>query len=152
MPTYDYSGDGNGVIHNEFFRNYVVMKREVKVSDVIASDITLTTNGVIAAGDIIQLIDVPVGFVLLNCVIKTVTAEGAALEADFGLAGGDEIIDGFSLNQAAGTLTIMGVADDYGANSVMGVTFATADTIDMNFTSETDAGEWHAYFAGIFLN
>ena len=152
MPTYDYTRDGDGSIYSEWFRKSVLMKVEMKVADIIASDSTLTTNGVIAAGDIIQMIDMPAGLVFACLYVKSITPEGAALEADFGVAGGDEALDGYSLNQAAGTITITGVADDWGANSVMGYAFSAVDTFDMNFTSETDAGEWHVYIAGYFLD
>jgi len=152
MPTYDYTGDGDGTIKGDFFRKSVLMLRKMKVTDIVASDTTLMTNGVIAAGDIIQMIDIPAGFVLNSFFVKTVTPEGAALKADFGVAGGDEAIDNYDLNQAAGTITLTGVADDWGRDNLMGYAFSTADTLDMNFVSETDAGEWHVYIGGFFLD
>ena len=90
MPTYDYTGDGNGTIKGDFFRKMCLLKREVKVSDVIASDTTLTTNGVIAAADVIEIMDVPYGFIFMHSVIRTITPEGAALTADVGIAGSDD--------------------------------------------------------------
>lgn len=152
MPTYDYTGDGDGSIHSEFFRKHCVLKREMKVADIIASNTTLTTNGVIAAADIIEMIDVPAAFVIENFVVKTVTAEGAALTADFGIDGGDELYDGFDLNQAAGTYTLITAAQDWGVDNVNGYVVAAANTLDMTFVAETDAGEWHVWFAGFFLD
>lgn len=152
MATYDYTGDGNGTIRGEFFRKSVLIKREVKVADIIASNTTLTTNGVIAAADVIQIIDVPAGFWMTNAAIKTITAEGAALTADIGIAGSTEIASNYSLNSAAGTITLLAVSAAWGADNLMGYAFATADTIDFTFDAETDAGEWHVYIAGWFLD
>lgn len=152
MGTYDYTGDGNGSIHGEFFRKSVLMKREMKVSDIIASDTTLTTNGVIAAADVIQFIDVPAGFILTNFFVKTITAEGASLTADFGIAGSTELASNFDLNQSANSITLLAVSASWGADNVMGYAFESADTIDMTFDAETDAGEWHVYIAGFFLD
>lgn len=152
MPTYDYTGDGDGSIKGEFFRKSVLMLRKMKVADIIASDTTLTANGVIAAADVIQMIDIPAAFVFSCLYVKTVTPEGAALTADFGVTGGDEALDGYDLNQSAGAITLTGVADDWGRNSVMGYAFTAADTFDMTFVAETDAGEWHVYIAGWFLD
>lgn len=152
MPTYDYTGDGNAVPQWDAHQNFVTYRKVLKAADIIAADTTLTANGVIAAGDIIQAIDVPAGFICLGTAVHTVTAEGAALTADVGLAGGDEFQDGFSLNGTAGDIVLTLVGDDYGANNVMGVAFTAADTIDVKFTSETDAGEWVLTVFGVQLD
>jgi len=81
-----------------------------------------------------------------------VTAEGAALTADFGIAGSTELASNFDINQAAGTITVLAHDASWGTDNVCCVAFATADTIDMTFDAETDAGEWHVYLAGFFLD
>ena len=152
MGTYDYTGDGNGTIKADFYRKSVLLKRVMKVADIIASDTTLTANAKITAADVIQMIDVPAKFVLTNFFVVTVTPEGAALTADFGIAGSTELASNFSINQAAGTITLLAVGASWGADNVMGYAFAAADTIDMTFDSDTDAGEWDVYIAGWFLD
>ena len=152
MATYDYTGDGNTTIKADFFRKSVLLKRVMKVSDIIASNTTLTANEKITAADVIQMIDVPAKFILTNFFVETVTPEGAALTADFGIAGSTELASNFDINQAAGSLTLLAVDADWGANNVMGYAFAAADTIDMTFDADTDAGEWNVYIAGWFLD
>jgi len=152
MPTYDYTGDGNVTdLQENFTRNGYLLKIPVKVSDIIASDTTLTTNGVIAAADVIEIVDIPIGFVFENCFVRTVTPEGAALTADIGIAGSTEIFSNLSLNSAAGSIDIMAVGASWGADNVMGYAFTAADTIDFTFDAETDAGEWTVFIKGQML-
>lgn len=152
MATYDYTGDGDGSIFSDFYRKRVLLKREMKTTDIVASNSTLTTNGVIAAADIIQFIDIPQNFCFTNCCIRTITAEGAALTADIGIAGSTEIFSNFSLNATANAITFMAVGATWGPDNLTGRGFTAADTLDMTFDSETDAGEWHIYIAGFFLD
>jgi hypothetical protein len=153
MPTYDYTGAAAGANPaSDFFGKFVCYKKTLKVSDIIASDTTLTANGVIAAADVIQAIDVPAGFLFLGSAVKTVTPEGAALEADLGIGGGDEAQDGLSLNGTAGAATLTLVGDDWGPDNLTGYFFSAADTIDFTFSSETDAGEWIVYVWGVILD
>lgn len=150
-PIYDFTRDGDGSIHNEFFRKSVVIKSVIKAATIIASDTTLTTNGVIAAADVIQVIDIPAGFVFKDSAILSVTAEVGAHTADVGIAGSNEIFSNYDLTTAAGTYTLMDKAVGWGVDTVQGYVFSAADTIDMTFDHETDAGEWHLFIAGWFL-
>lgn len=151
-PTYDYTGDGNNTdLQAEFYRQDIMIKRVVNVAAVIASDTTLTTNGVIAAADVVQLVDIPIGFVFQNALFRTVTPEGAALTADIGIAGSNEIFSNLDLNQSAGAIDVMSVAATWGVDNVMGVAFTAVDTIDMQFDHETDAGEWELFIIGRML-
>jgi len=154
MPTYDYTGDAAAGANPDhlFLDKFVRYKKTLKVADIIASNTTLTANGVIAAADVIQAIHVPAGFLCLGSAVKTVTAEGAALEADIGVAGGDELQDGLSLNGTAGAVTLTLVGDDWGPDNLTGYYFSANDTIDFTFSSETDAGEWILYVWGIMLD
>lgn len=151
-PTYDYTGDGNIThIQSAFYRRGIFMEIPVKVEDIIASDTTLTTNGVIAAADVIEIVDIPIGFVFQNCMIRTVTPEGAALTADVGIAGSNQIFNNYSLNSAAGSIDVMSASATWGFANFNGVEFEAADTIDFTFDSETDAGEWTVFIEGRML-
>ncbi len=153
VDTYDYTRDGDGSIQSEFFRKSVLIKTIAKVEDIIASNTTLTANGVIAATDVIQLVDVPYGFIFLHSVIRTITPEGAALTADIGRGGSNEMYSNFSLNLAADSITEMLYNVSWGAAAdPYGYAFEAADTIDMTFDHETDAGEWYLYMLGYFLD
>jgi hypothetical protein len=151
MADYDYSSSGATEVSELFYGQGILMKREMKVADIIASNATLTTNGVIAAADVIQFLDMPPRFVLTGFMVRTITAEGAALTADFGIAGSTELASNFDLNQAANAITLLAVAASWGPDNVTGYAFTAADTIDMVFDAETDAGEWHVYIAGWYL-
>lgn len=153
MATYDYTEAAAGANPSaDFFGKFVCYKKSLKVSDIIASNTTLTANGVLAAGDVVQAIDVPAGFLCLGSALKTVTAEGAALTIDIGIGGGDELQDGASLNGTAGAATLTLVTDDWGPDNLTGYYFSAADTIDATYVSETDAGEHTLYVWGIILD
>lgn len=153
MATYDYTGDGASVAPNPFEAKaeLTVFSRRLKVSDIIASNATLTANAKITAGDIIQAIDIPDNFIFLGSAWYAITPEGAAGTADIGVAGGDEIQDGLSINEAAGDILLTLVTDDWGPDNVAGRAFEAGDTIDVNFVGDTDAGDWMLYVWGILL-
>ena len=153
MPTLDYTGSPAGAPPSHLaHHNFVVLEKRLKASEIIAADSTMTSAGKIASGDIIQAIDVPAGFIALGSCLYTVTAEGAAENADIGIAGGDELQDGVSTNNTAGQAALTLVGDDWGPDNLTGYFFASADTIDVKFNSDTTTGDWVLYVWGILLN
>ncbi|MHC4417206.1 MAG: hypothetical protein ACYSU6_01325 [Planctomycetota bacterium] len=153
MANYNYYDDAvsGAELPFEARRHGVVLKKRLKAADIIASDTTLTTNAKITANDIILAIRVPAGFVLTNAVSQVVTPEGGTLTVDIGLAGGQEIDAGVDWNAAAGTTVILGVADTWGADNVMGYHFSAADTIDVQYLNDTDTSEALIYIKGFML-
>ena len=153
MPTYDYTGSAAGAPPSALaHHNFVVLEKRLSAAEIIASDTTLTANAKITAGDVIQAIDVPAGFIALGSALYTVTPEGAAETVDIGIGGGDELQDGASSNNTAGDATLTLVADDWGPDNVTGYFFSAADTIDVTFVNDTDTGVWVLYVWGILLN
>lgn len=151
-PDYDFTGDGNNTdLPSEAFRTAIMLNRVVDVDAIIASDSTLTANGVIAASDVIEIIDVPNGFIFTNSFIRSLEAEGAALTADVGIAGSNEIFSNYSLNQALGVIDVMSATATWGNHNKNGVEFEAADTIDFKFDHETDNGSWHVFITGWML-
>lgn len=150
MATYDYTGAAAGAppSHLEHHK-FVCFEKRLAASAIIASNTTLTANAKITAGDIIQAIDVPAGFIFLGSALYTVTAEGAAETVDIGIAGGDEIQDGASSNNTAGEATLTLVGDDWGPDNVTGYFFSAADTIDVKFVNDTTTGDWILVVWGI---
>ena len=65
-----------------------------------------------AAGDTMQLFDLPANVLVVATVLEVLKPEGATATADLGLTGGnvDEYMDGANLNAAAGTLVKSGDA------------------------------------------
>jgi hypothetical protein len=153
MATLDYTGAAAGAPPLHLFHdNFVCYKKRLKAADIIAADTTMTANGKISAGDIVQAIDVPAGFLQLGSAFYTVTPEGAAETADIGIAGGDEIQDGVSTNNTAGQVALTLVGDDWGPDNVTGYFFAANDTIDVTFVNDTDTGDWILFVWGVLLD
>jgi len=135
MPTLDYTGSAAaGAMPVSFFHQKAaptVLHRRLKVSDIIAADATMTTNGYIALNDIIQAIHVPIGFSLDYGVLRIITAHTATVTAEVGLGGGAEIIGSTPVDMAAaaGTCYRTVEADSYD----LGHVFTAADTIDIQY-------------------
>ena len=153
MATYDYTAADAGAPPSHLMHHkFVVLERRLKASDIIADDTTLTTNGKISSGDVIQAIDVPAGFIAHGSCLYTVTPEGAAETVDIGIAGGDELQDGASDNNSAGTATLTLVGDDWGPDNLTGYFFSSADTIDITYKNDTTTADLVLYVWGILLN
>ena len=150
MATYNLTDSVAGAMPSFMdVGHFVRYKAVIDAPTIIANDATLTTATKITAGDIFQVIDVPVGFVFLGSALVTVTAEGAAETIDVGIAGADEIVNGASTNATAGTASLTLVTDTWGPNNVTGYYFAAADTIDVNFVNDTTTGSWILYVWGV---
>lgn len=153
MPTYAFYDDATAgsALPHEARRHDVVLKKQMKTSDIIATNAVLTAAGKIAAADIIQAIQIPEELVVEKGVVKITTAEGGTLTVDVGLAGGDELFDGINLNQATGTRIITLVGDDWGANNVMGKAMTADDTLDVTYNNDTDTVDYLLYVKGFLL-
>lgn len=125
----------------------VVLHRQFKVADIIAADATMTTNGYIAANDIIQLLPVTAGFVAESAILRIITAGTASVTFEVGLAGGAELLGSTPLaaDGTAGTCYKTIEADSYD----LGHVFTAADTIDIQFgTANVVVGEFELWVFG----
>jgi hypothetical protein len=151
MPTYNLTKGAlaiAGIDHGKFFVAHI----PVVVADIIAGNATLTANAAIAAGDIIQIWDIPADTVLLgHAVLETVVAGQASNTADVGIAGGDEMFDGVALDAAVGTLQASLVGDDWGPDNVTCKTFTATDTLDVKFVAEATSGSHILHVPGYKL-
>jgi len=152
MATYDYTlGAAKGFMHQN--RSTIWVPIDVDATAVIAGDTTLTTNTTITAADVIQIYDIPAGTVLTGRgVLETITAGESGNTADISSAANDYLFNGVALDDTAGTMTMNLVGDDWGANSVQGVTFAATDTLDMKFVADEDQGRWVVWIEVADLN
>lgn len=149
--TYDYTGDGNAVPSEAAYKKVVVFSRYMDASAIIASDATMTAAAKITAGDTIQAIDVPAGFLCLGSAVRSVAPEGAAETIDVGIAAGDELQDGATTNGAADSATITLVGDDWGPDNLTGYYFSAADTIDVTYVSDTTTADFVVVVWGILV-
>lgn len=131
MSTYNCTKGDTRVAamdHGQLF----VARIPIVVSEIIASNATLTANGYITIADIIQIWDVPAGAVLLPGLgsLKIVVAGTTSATGDVGIAGSTEIFNAAALDSAAGTIHF--VADDatWGTDNYGGYDFESTDTID----------------------
>jgi hypothetical protein len=155
MPTLDYTGSAvAGAQPDSLFHQKggaVVLHRRMKVSDIIAADTTMTTNGYIAADDIVQALHVPKGFSVDYGVIHILTACTATVTLEVGLAGGAELIGStpVAMDAAAGTWYRTVEADSYD----LGHVFDANDTIDCQFLIANCAvGDFELFVVGHMLN
>ena len=115
------------------FGKVFVARIPIVVSEIIASDATLTTNGYITIADIIQLWDVPDNMIMLPGLgsLLIVVAGTASATGNFGIAGSTELFSAAALDGTAGT--IYEVADDatWGTDNYGGYGFEATDTIDL---------------------
>jgi len=151
MATLDYTGDGGTSARDPLSApaKDVVYYRRLYVADIIAADATMTSNGYIAANDIIQAIDVPIGFVFRHAVIRIITACTTSVNVEVGLNGGAEYISSFDVDGTAGTCAQTTSTE---AAHTAGVVFTAADTIDVQFiTANCEEGELELWVFGKML-
>lgn len=131
MATLDYTGDGGTSAPDPHWMKaqQTCYYRRLAVASIIAADTTMTTNGYITANDIIQAIDVPIGFVFDKAVLRIITACTADVNVEVGLAGGAEAIASFDVDGTAGTMVTTIETDSFAGGKV----FYAADTIDVQF-------------------
>jgi len=127
------------------------------LTNAAGADVTLPSTG-FAAADILELFNPPAGFLLMNVGVRVTTAEGAACTADIGNASATEThllgaaADGFmgtcNLNSATTQITLV-TDTDLGWDTVNGLVFVTAGTIDMTFGSaDTETAIFDTWAAG----
>ena len=118
------------------------------IEAILDIDAMITAGATIANGDIFQLLEIPAESVMLAGgaeIMKSFTAS-CTCNIDFG--GGDDIIDGAALDDAAGTYLVKGsngeanlvntgAASTYAAESLALV--GTADTIDVTIAGAAAA-------------
>jgi hypothetical protein len=136
MATLDYTGSAvAGAAPPETFSGhayYAPLYRRLAVADIIAADTTMTTNGYIAADDVVQAIHVTNGYSLDYAVLRIITAGTATVACDVGLAGGSELIAAAQglMDATAGTCYRTLEAQSYD----LGHVFTANDTIDVEYT------------------
>ena len=150
MTILDYTGDGNTAAPDPFSARSkeVTLYRRLNIADIIAADATMTTNEYIAIADVIQAIDVPIGFVFDKAVMRIITACTSSVNVEVGLAGGAEAIASFDVDGTAGTCKGTATGDSWAHGQV----FTAADTIDVEFIEATcAAGELELWVFGKML-
>jgi hypothetical protein len=155
MANLDFTGSSVAGAHTPSFFNQnggpVVLHRRMKVSEIIAADTTMTSNGYIAANDIIYALHVPEGFSFDYCAVQIITPCTASVTLEIGLAGGAEMLGSGSeaADAAAGTWyrTLEGDAYD------MGYIFPDNDTVDVQFlVANCAVGDFDLFIVGHMLN
>jgi len=153
MATLDFTGDAVAGAHPptrfEGGRSKRVdMYRRLKISDIIAADATMTTNGYITANDVIEAIHAPIGFWFEGALIRIITSCTASVNVEVGLDGGAEAIASFDVDGSAGAAKATATGDTW----AHGKYFAAADTIDVQFiTANCVVGELELFVWGTQL-
>lgn len=132
----------------------------IDIPDLIANgglDSALPSTG-FAATDLLQVFEVPAGFLLMHIGVRVKTAEGATCTADIGNASATQThllaadADGYmgTLNLNSATTQICLVSDAHlGVDNYMGVVFITDGTIDIDFGhANTNAAIFDIWAAG----
>lgn len=150
MATLDYTADGvaGASPPTQFMggrSKRVDMYRRLKVSDIIAADATMTSNGYIAADDIIQALHVGIGFRFETAIFRVITVTTNACNVEVGVAGGAEALASMDLDGSAGDTTTTIETDSWAGGKV----FTAADTIDCQFiTANVTDGEFELFVTG----
>ena len=133
MATLDYTGDGGAYAPCSILSKapLVCFYRRLKVADIIAADATMTTNGYILANDIIQALDIPIGFIFNKAILRIITASTNAVNCEVGLAGGAEMLVSMDMDGSAGVMTSTIESDSFAG----GKCFYAADTVDVQYIS-----------------
>lgn len=103
----------------------------------------------VSAADVVELIDIPAYFKVLDITILVTTAEGATCTATIG---DGDATDGWdaSVNLNSAAAYISTPSDTYGATG--GKVYTTADTIDAVMGHDTDAAILDITVHGYFVN
>ena len=163
MTTYAFKNRGHGMPYVP--PGDAPFKATINIPDLIANGglevagvaTALPSTG-FAASDVLQVFEVPAGFLLMHVGVRVKTAEGAACTADIGNASATQThllavdADGYmgtiDLNSAV-TQTVLVTDAHLGADAYMGVVFVTDGTIDITFGSaDTDTAVFDVWAAG----
>lgn len=158
MTTYAFKSRGYGMAYGA--PNDAPFMANINIPDLIANgglDSDLPSTG-FAASDILQVFEVPAGFLLEHVGVRVTTAEGATCTADIGNASATQThqlavdADGYmgtlDLNSAVTQVCL--VTDAHlGVDNYMGVVFVTNGTIDITFGhANTNAAIFDVWAAG----
>lgn len=158
MTTYAFKSRGHGMAYGA--PGDAPFMANIDIPDLIANgglDSDLASTG-FAASDILQVFEVPAGFLLMHVGVRVSTAEGATCTADIGNASATQThllaadADGYmgtlDLNSAVTQICL--VADAHlGVDNYMGVVFVTNGTIDITFGhANTNAAIFDVWAAG----
>ena len=158
MTTYAFKNRGVGMPYGA--PHDVAFKININIPDMIANqplDAVLPATG-FGAADVLQIFEVPAGFLLQHVGVRVTTAEGGACTADIGNASATQThllaadavgyMGTIDLNTAV-IQTVL-VADTHlGAVNYMGVVFVTNGTIDFTFvTAATAVAVFDVWAAG----
>lgn len=150
MATLDYTGDAvAGAVGPSSYvgprASRVELYRRLNVTTIIAADTTMTSNGYIAADDIIQALHVPIGFHFEKAMVRIITPTTNAVNVEVGLNGGAEAIASFDIDGTAGDVLATATGDSWAHGKV----FTAADTIDVQFiTANADDGIIELFVTG----
>lgn len=158
MTTYAFKNRGVGMPYGA--PHDVAFKININIPDMIANqplDAVLPATG-FGADDVLQIFEVPAGFLLRHVGVRVTTPEGGACTADIGNASATQThlltadADGYmgtiDLNSAV-VQTVLVADAQLGADVTMGVVFVTNGTIDLTFvTAATAVAVFDVWAAG----
>lgn len=91
-----------------------------------------------ASGDVVQVLDIPAGWVFERADVFLLTAEGGAGTVDIGIVGdADGFLDDGNVNGTAGAKIALGV----GATIAAGTRYAVATTVSITLNAALDAAK-----------
>lgn len=144
MGTYNLTKGDTRVSAMDYGKLFVA-RIPIVVTEIIAANATLTANAKITAADVIQIWDVPADAILLPQLgsFMVVSPGTASNTADIGIGSKtDYMLDGVALDAAAGTITLVAVSQEWGADNLTSVDFESTDTIDMIFVADEVTGSF----------
>ena len=151
MTTYAFKNRGHGMPYQA--PGDAPFKMNINIPDLIANG-GMEVSGVeqaipstgFTAADIIQVFEVPAGFMVTMVGARVTTAEGATCTADIGntsatqthrlASNPDGMMGTFDLNSETTQITLI-ADEDVGGSTYMGVVFITDGTIDLVFGHST---------------
>jgi len=148
MTTFAFANRGHGMPYAA--PHDVAFKAHIDIPDMIANqplDSTIPAAG-FGAADILQVFEVPAGFLLTQVGVRVTTVEGGACTGDIGNASATQThllaadADGYmgTLDFNSETTQVTLVADAHlGADNYQGVVFVTDGTIDLTFVTAATA-------------
>lgn len=148
MTTFAFKNRGSGMPYGA--PHDAPFMEHIDIPDMIANqplDVSLPATG-FGASDVLQVFEVPAGFLLRHVGVRVTTAEGGACTADIGNASATQTHlltadpDGYmgtiDLN-ALGVSTVLVADAQLGCDTTMGVVFVTDGTIDFTFITAATA-------------
>ena len=148
MTTYAFANRGHGMPYGA--PHDCPFKIHIDIPDMIANqplDSEIASTG-FGAADVLQIFEVPAGFLLQHVGVRVTTAEGGACTADIGNASATQThllaidADGYmgtiDLNSAV-TQTVLVTDAHLGGDNYEGVVFITDGTIDFTFVTALTA-------------